>query len=458
MKTVELLKLLQKQEISTIADELKLKENYRLSELLICISGSDSFTKEDLFFAVYKSAYTAEKDYLLRNEIRLLNKYIETYIVKREIEKHDKDLIHDIILLNYFIDTKQINLFEETWNAAYKKAIKEILLYPILELLSLKVKFISLFEEMNEKNYRIMYDMLKENILRIDNLSMDVQFRHLKLLNYTSRILSNLTQKSEEKPDFLVNYKSGLDNLLSSVQIKYYQAKQYETDMSFDEKINTYHKILALLSDNPVAQFPILNNLGVEYFVRSDFKAAYTYFYKNYELIKKHKIPLDNIVLSYFLNFISTAVSVGEYKVAIKVFYEFEEKLEKVHNFHNIQRIVAIAYLFLRDSKNAFRCMPDNLNEREKNEYYYYRAIYALGYILEKQYDMADREADNAYRALKATPFKDGEYEKLFLAIKHLINYKTGKHTKKDLILEHISKESKIGFHLISLINNILDS
>lgn len=215
--------------------------------------------------------------------------------------------------------------------------------------------------------------------------------------------------------------------------------------------------MIALLEGSPLEQLLIYNNLGVEYFIRQDFENAFENYFAAYTIITQNNITINNTNAGILLNLISAAVSIHKYQAAIDIYLAHKDSLSTQTKFiHNLERIIAIAYLSIGAFEKAFEFMPPNINERGKNEYYYYRAIYALGYLLNSEFDLAMREAENAYRALKAKPFENGDFEKLFLGIKHLINFKLAKTNKKDQILAYLDQENNIGFHIKSLINSIL--
>ena len=457
LKTKEIIDTLLKEDIIHIEKELGNKSNSRQLTIFSYLTSHNTIDKEELFLIAFGEKYTAQKDYLLRNEIRIQNKFLEEFILKKELLKTEHDWICKKLLLNYYLKNKSTKLFEEEWNDCFKKINPAENLQQYFDLIILKINFHSNTSEVTAENYTAYIQLLHEAAPYIDNLSMDIQFEFYKYYHFANRILFSITQNKEKIKHSNVSYNKDLTTLFASTQIKYYKGKQYDTDLSFEEKIVVFHKLIALLEGSPLEQLLIYNNLGVEYFIRQDFENAFENYFAAYTIITQNNITINNTNAGILLNLISAAVSIHKYQAAIDIYLAHKDSLSTQTKFiHNLERIIAIAYLSIGAFEKAFEFMPPNINERGKNEYYYYRAIYALGYLLNSEFDLAMREAENAYRALKAKPFENGDFEKLFLGIKHLINFKLAKTNKKDQILAYLDQENNIGFHIKSLINSIL--
>jgi len=457
LKTKLLIQTFNNKELLSIEKTLASQKNAQLLPAFIWLKENDVYDKEKLFKQVYQEDYTTKKDYLIRNEIRNLNNFLKEFIVKKEILNIKHDWLAKKILLEYYLNHKQTKLFEEEWDEIFKKLNPEEDLQIYFELILLKMRLFTNFKPITENEYLPLLSLLENSKKYIDNFSMQTQFEFLKYYTYTHRILFSITHQEREKQEQNVIYNKSLESLLSSTQLKHYQALQYDINLPFEEKVEVFLKILELLEGKELEQIPIYNNLGVEYFIRSDFEKAYHYYSIIKSIIKEKNIQLDNRLLNSFQNYISSAVSIGKYDEAIQFYKDNEEVLNTLTNIiHNIQRVVAIAYLFTNKTKEAFEFMPQNINERGKHEYYYYRAVYTLGFLLDKEYDLAAREAENCYRALKANPFIDGDFEKLFLALKHLVNYKAGGNQKQKQIIEYLDQENHVGFYIKKLILSIL--
>ena len=460
MKTLEILSLIDKKDCLTIVYLLKEKSNENTLELFNKLYKAKSFDKEKVFQELFHLPYEANKDYLLRNEIRLLNKFLEEYLVNQEIHKKNNIYKQKVILLQFYLDKKQIKLFDEEWNDCYKKWIKENNTsnhYFIFELIQLRAKFLFNFQELNTTNFKENYHLFIEVQTYIDSLSMEIQYEYQVYIHYIRKYLFSLTRQKEALPIFQIDYVGNIETLHTQTQIHFCRAKIYSLDITFEEKLPFFEKLITLHHSDAENLATVYTNLGVEYFMISDIENAFINYNKAYQLICTNQLQLNSKNLSVIFNLISAAVSLNKSEEAIAIYLQHKEALQsQKHFYHNLERIIAIAHLFTKNYSKAYEFMPHNINERGKNEYYYYRAVYALAYYLNDDFDLALRETENAYRALKANPFITGEYEKLFLAIKHLVKAKGDKHPKDAVILEYLEQEKNIGFHLIHLVKSLL--
>jgi hypothetical protein len=456
LKSQHLLQSLLKEDLLILEKSLVDQKKTKLLSVFQWLKDNEDYDKQSLFSFVYGEEYQANKDYLLRNDIRNLNNFLKEYIVKKEILKPENDWIQRKLLLQYYINTKQKKLFEEEWEEAFKKLDKETEHLAYFELIQLKKNAIVEFQEVTEANFSSYIKLLENSIPNIDNLSMDVQFELLFNYEFASRVLYSITNNKREKKNFEVKYGNDFNNLAKSTQIKYYKAKQYDVHLAFEEKEQIFTKLLTLLEGQASEQILIYNNFGVEYFIRSDFENARHYYYMAFELIREHNFPVDSRLLYTLQNLISASVAIEKFEEAIEIFTVYQDKfINTPKTIETVSWIIALAYLFRGKTKEATELM--NYNFKEKGQIaYYFRAVCTLGYIINKEFDLAEREAENCYRALKATPLEHGEFEKLFLALKHLIDYKNGKIQKKEQILNYLNQENNIGFHVKKLITSLL--
>jgi hypothetical protein len=455
MKTLELIHSLAPTGLKILEQELEQQGKATVLITLRYFLQHDSIVKEDLFLQLFEKKYTAAKDYLLRNQIRLLNNAIEEFIVKQEIQQKENEWLAQKLLLEFYLRKGNAKLFDEEWQQCYKKAQSGSNNLFLFELLKLRARYVSELLSVNEQHYTALYNTMVNAAAAIDNLSMNVQYEYRVYLGFVRRNLQALNVKQTAVPESAVRYAGDVFKLDEATVMNYCKGRTYEPDLAFEDKLVFYKQLIALYASDAKNLALAYGNLGVEYFVRSDFKQAFANYYEAYCILRDNNIAYDAKLKGVLFNLISSAVSIGEYQKAIAIYNTHKKTVETQSQLiHNLQRIVAIAYLSVGDYKAAFDCMPNDINERGKNEYYYYRAVYAMGFLLSKDYTLAVRETENAYRALRANPFENGDYEKLFLAIKHLIKYKMEKKGSKATILTYLDAEKNIGFHLKDLIVN----
>jgi hypothetical protein len=159
MKTYNLIKLLSPKDIVAIDSLVKDKGRDSLMRLWKAVLKQDfSDKKAQLFKLTFQDTYSKERDYLLRNELRLLNEVITQYIVEVDTLKKYK---HSVFILYRMLEMGHVIDFENLWDEQFKTAelIKDYTL--ISELLQLKIKYGIKFKDvslmMNLENLKNMY-------------------------------------------------------------------------------------------------------------------------------------------------------------------------------------------------------------------------------------------------------------------------------------------------------------
>ncbi|HRG89262.1 MAG TPA: hypothetical protein PLW44_09600 [Chitinophagales bacterium] len=454
MKTLELIQCLVPDEIEKLENELTQQGKHNtVTTLRHCLQHS-GIDKGELFPKLFEKEYTTDKDYLLRNQIRLLNKAIENFIVKQEVPQPGNEQVAQQVLLGFYLKKGNAKLFDDEWQPCYKRAQSASDGLFLFHLMKLRTQYVSELLPVSEQHYTVLYNILINAVAAIDKLALELQYEYRVYVAFVRRTLHALNVK-EIAPVPVVCYTGDVFKLDTPTVINYCKWQIYEPDLTFEKKLPFYRQLINLYAGDAKNLAIAYGNLGVEYFVRSDFEQAYKNYYEAYCIVQDNNMPYEAKLKGVLFNLVSSAVSIGQYNKAIAIYNKHKQLFDaQTQMKHNLQRIVAIAYLSVGDYKAAFDCMPNDINERGKNEYYYYRAVYAMGFLLSKDYSMAVRETENAYRALRANPFEGGDYEKLFLAIKHLIKYKLDKKGSKAIITRYLDAEKNIGFHLKELIIN----
>ncbi len=454
MKTLELIQCLVPDEIEKLESELTQQNTHNTVIALRHCLQHTGINKEELFPQLFDKPYTAGKDYLLRNQLRLLNKAIENFIVKHEMPQLDNGPSAQQVLLGFYLKKGKVKLFEDEWQPCYKRALSASDSLLLFHLLKLRTQYVSELLPVSEPHYTALYSLLINTTVAIDTLPLVLQYEYRVYVAFVRRTLHALNVKGVA-PVPVVNYTGDVFKLDEPTVINYCKWQIYEPGLTFEEKLPFYRQLITLYASDAKNLAIAYGNLGVEYFVRSDFELAYKNYYEAYCIVQDNNMPYEAKLKGVLFNLVSSAVSIGQYNKAIAIYNKHQQLFDtQTQMKHNLQRIVAIAYLSVGDYNAAFDCMPNDINERGKNEYYYYRAVYAMGFLLSEDYSLAVRETENAYRALRANPFEGGDYEKLFLAIKHLIKYKLDKKGSKATITQYLDAEKNIGFHLKELIIN----
>jgi hypothetical protein len=153
MKTLELISILSAKDLKALEIELEQKSKSTTHKALQFCAQQTAIDKTDFFKCLFDKPYSVAKDYLLRNEIRLLNQAIEDFIVRQAIQKKENDWWNKKLLLQHYLSKNNTKLFDEEWQQCYKKATAEGLHFFLFELLCLRAQFVSQHLSVNESNY-----------------------------------------------------------------------------------------------------------------------------------------------------------------------------------------------------------------------------------------------------------------------------------------------------------------
>lgn len=122
MKTLELVSVINEPEVKHLRKQLGEKKSNRTLVLFDTLYFNPDATKEELFIAVFRKKYSIEKDYLLRNELRLLNDELENFIASRQLLNEDNSFHKHYLLLKKLKNENRIKLFESEWSQCFKNA------------------------------------------------------------------------------------------------------------------------------------------------------------------------------------------------------------------------------------------------------------------------------------------------------------------------------------------------
>ncbi len=121
MKTLHLIRCLTAKERKTFGNALeqhKRKSLAKLYKALVKHNGADNPEKQILFTSCFDGKYTTSKDYLLRNELRLLNNELSDFLVDTELQSRCKSdpYFKAFWLQQAFTTRRQADLFNSQFN------------------------------------------------------------------------------------------------------------------------------------------------------------------------------------------------------------------------------------------------------------------------------------------------------------------------------------------------------
>jgi len=406
MKTLELIEILEEKEKKLLAKKLKTNPRHSLLKLFQELTKKtvDTYDKAAVYKTVFGVSYKLDKDYLLRNELRLLNAEIELFIIENTTEvRLDQQLrSQEIVLLHRLLRQGKESLFQKYYIAAVSSA-KEMHNFELLsELYSLKCKFLIKYKEISVANYKELVHTLKLEQNAVQSHLEEKQSENFVKLKYAQRVLLQLDEKAyqqeldspermplSEEANLLVEYNSLIAQsylLKGSQKIEtLLKAKKLQPNVS------------AIRPEKTKDMLTILGNIAVEYFLNEKFEEAHKYYAEATALMNE-----TNLNIELLFNYCTNALVLGHHFAFIQTAEKYHAQISSNLKLrYRFQYFTAIAYLFDKKPEKAFDLLGQDIAKRPETEYYFYRMVYAMVYFQLNDFDLATRELENIAQSFR---------------------------------------------------------
>jgi len=376
-----------------------------LKKLYLYLKKHQKIEKETAFLKIFDAPYTSKKDALLRNELRLLNKELELFMIKQEWKKNlnINSNENQLSLIKIYLERKEFGLFEQTWRKLYKKAQEQ-------RLYSIKIELINLFffykKTAAEFDIGLYYELkeLLEEALRCTVAQMQVDYKELELKDaFVQRNLYALTgQKYENKR--VTTYYNRENNLGTDIIVEFLDYRIQSYFLSGIEKIDLLQKALqsAKLVEEEYPKYPSLNasavtieiTIGLEYFLLNEYKKADVCYVRILDKVNVLSVPQR---AAMYFNYISNLICLEAYDRAIE-WYESSDNVwrEAPQVVYRMHYIVCWAYIMQgKYEKPMAMLLEHNIQKRPENDFVYARLLLTILYYSTEQLELAEREAYN---------------------------------------------------------------
>ncbi len=408
LKTIRLLEALQKDELKQLSTVLQRKGRQSLTQLYkYLLNNKDHpLNKEELFEAAFAEPYKKEKDYLIRNELRLLNNKIYDLLVHNRLtQKMDDDyyfFYHH--LLREFKDRRLEDILEKTFHRVYKKAKQEREDKALVKLIDIYFKYVKDFKEIEFPLYKEIHQLVVEQhkhfiksfLTRLRQIETHRAFleRALQVVN-EEQSFSPLTEQ--------INFNKQEYN---SPYSKYLFLKSRSYQLEGEQKIDVLQQAFSQLKKMNKRKVDIveekgfcLGTIGLEYFLNGNYEQAQNFYKRAITLLEENDRAVD---LSLVFNYVSTILKLGAYEKAITIIDRYKKAIkenEKV--FYRFECMRAMAYIFLEKVEKAYDIIPFKISHRPEPQYHYFRFIYAIVFYLRGDVENALREVRNFYQTVQ---------------------------------------------------------
>jgi hypothetical protein len=431
MRTLELLRALNDREIKDFEELLNSQKRKTLPKLYGAIKKYRKIegvpATEELFELIFKKEYTADKNYLLRNELRLLNELFYNFFIditfSDYIKKHKST--YNYWLARAFFERKLNSAFAAdidrfvAFNKAYIKPEDTAL------LLDLKSLWMIYNEPKTLKNVTQQIDATEqwkdEQIRFLRYRLREVESRKA----YLETTLASISgEKRSEKDDWRTTPQMEISFGDMGSMDKYEQylvLKKYSYQTAGQARIDVLKQMLAIEEGEEytseysaiASQLASLNAIAMEYILLGNFVEGDKFLQESITRSEGNNLP---VIFATLQNYISNQINLGNYQKGIDYYNFKRELIEKGRQYVQTSIAKVYCHLFLGQTDEALASLPLQAQLTDHQQLMV-RMVYLIVFIIRKQYDLAVNENQNIGRMIKA---RQGSYFEIYLSINGL--------------------------------------
>lgn len=368
----------------------------------LCERGEKKPDKSAVFALIFGQDYEKSKDYLLRNELRLLNADLVDFISTCYVSAN-YDWQRDLNVLRLYLQRSAYDLFEQSWQTLHNLAQKAEAWAVLLDLVRLWADYEQQKSELRPQNFLQLLQLLSaaEAYRQAQDSEIGAELALFRALSHRYlRVLGAQIPQAdtmEVGAALQLAKKDSTAALFFEAIAQSHSATTPQARLVFLLEAQKYHADLLVMRPQVQPLLIVLNNnIGLEYFLAKKFELAADYF----------RLALDTLALvphyprcwDVRFNAYSNMLFSGNYQDAID-FYECNPDFLSTlpdRLFYRFHYLVAMAYLFGGAAKKAFDLLAQlSLYQRPNNDYYYARMVFACAYSAAEDWDNAERELIN---------------------------------------------------------------
>lgn len=435
-RTVALVALLSGKEKKAFANQLNDGKRASLPLLFdgICSglksSKPNALEKETLFKKALGEAYTKDKDYLLRNELRLLSKELTNFLAIEQTKKsmRDDSLEEKRLLLQSYIDRKAHDLFDREWEKVVEEAREQLRLDIALDIQKLAVEHLIGTRQATVENYNQLLELLADyqEMLKLHFTQQHLFGKHKQA--FAERTLQaigsdiqisplevvSINPADEKQNDAFANHFAALTKAYSHRGEE--KIELLKTAAGFVSEINSkaFDQNAALATENAA--------IALEYFLLRELETSLPYHQKALEYGSSLE---GGKLISFVFNYLSTLIRLERHEQAIELINQYTSIWSKLPRMHDrFLCLKAMCHVFENDPKSAEDCIPEDRKAGGLDHYYYYRFIQIIVLFQKRKPELAMNEAENFEHTVRYND-KDEDYLRLIQAMKKFLALKS---------------------------------
>lgn len=399
IKTKKLISALSRSEQQYLKEVVNNQKRESLTKLYNEIR-KNSLTKstpdrKKIFSKIYGKPYKKTADYLLRNELRLLNKkvmsVIEHFSLEAMIEREDT-LVQEALLKSLLNKGLYVE-FKDLYKKVEKSTLEKLEYDRAQRLARMYFNFLMTQGEITPELLIEARDTLKRSAEWIK-----LYYRTQSAINVHGRIGAEATLRTF-RPDIEITAIGPETDFTrtNDAYIRFFEEASMAILSGGKEKVNHAKKaaesIESIESQFKETRIDSLAILAGAYYLNHEYDKAEKCYAKAASFASDHHIPLR---LDVLFNYCSALLKRGNYDQAIKVIEEHEKQIENNQKVKfRFECLHCFCYIFKGDERKAFSIIPKNIGKRPETEHQYFRFIYVILYWLREDYEGGLRETTN---------------------------------------------------------------
>jgi hypothetical protein len=402
LKTKELIESLEKREREKFALVIKQHKRSTLAKLYEYLEKNlheaQAWEKERLFACMSEEAYTKSKDYLLRNELRLLNEALETFIAQETALQKiaSQDQYQTDLLLDAWLARGQTKRFEQDWRKAFDLALTQRDDERIYRLAERWADYYSQYKYPEKQAWEELQSILEQGLQHLNWANAERKADLERRWAWVVRTLWGLSPQAvlPSLPLFNEPAQPDIAGFLGLFSQSYLSQGA--------EKIAQTQAALALLPDILTfrphflrLEFSLLNNLALEYVFLAKFEESNPIF----ERLLHHPWLEQNqsLHLPILLNYCTNLGNQRQFERVLSLIQGQAQAIaQSAKLYHRFTALEVLSHLFLGQAHAAFEALQRNsIWEHPEHDYYYMRLLYVITYYLLDDSDSCQREITN---------------------------------------------------------------
>ena len=451
-RTFVLVDLLSSKERKAFGQQLESKKRTTLSFLFNGIlstlksSKSAGLEKELLYQITFDQPYSKDKDYLLRNELRLLAKELVGFVSIEQAKKNFKrnSLEERHLFFQSLIQRKAHNLFEREWEK-FAIECEEQLAFDI----ALNVRKMGILQWI--ENNQATLENYERLLSLIDSYQQAVNqhFLHQHLFGKHRQGFAERTLQALGKPIEISGFSEIIFNPSKNSGKDAYAKHLVALTESYrfrgTEKIEMLKQAAQFTShieskrfDQKGALASINAGIALEHFLLREFEKSLPYHKNALEFGAKLE---DGKLISFVFNYLSTLIRLQQHHQAIELISKYEPVWHKLPRMRDrFLCLKAMCHIFESEPKSAEACIPEDRKSGGIDHYYYYRFLQIIVLFQKGKTELAINEAENFEHTVRYND-KDEDYLKLTQAMKKFLALKSEQNSVSEAVYSNKAKK-----------------